>query len=138
MMNYNAKMLTAYKETSVKTASQGTLILMLYDEGIKRIEAAIKLLDVEKMPPESIEKINTNIIKAQEIVTELMASLNTEKGGQIANNLMAIYSYFYQQLLQSNIKKDISLLKEILNMMKDLRLAWQEAVNADNENGKKA
>ncbi len=137
-MNYNAKMLTAYKETSVKTASQGTLILMLYDEGIKRIEAAIKLLDVEKMPPESIEKINTNIIKAQEIVTELMASLNTEKGGQIANNLMAIYSYFYQQLLQSNIKKDISLLKEILNMMKDLRLAWQEAVNADNENGKKA
>ena len=137
-MNYNAKMLTAYKETSVKTASQGTLILMLYDEGIKRIEAAIKLLDVEKMPPESIEKINANIIKAQEIVTELMASLNTEKGGQIANNLMAIYSYFYQQLLQSNIKKDISLLKEILNMMKDLRLAWQEAVNADNENGKKA
>ena len=90
------------------------------------------------MPPESIEKINTNIIKAQEIVTELMASLNTEKGGQIANNLMAIYSYFYQQLLQSKNKKNISLLKEILNMMKDLRLAWQEAVNADNENGKKA
>lgn len=136
-MNYNAKMLSAYKETSVKTASQSSLILMLYDEGIKRIEATIALLDVEKLPPQSIEKVNTNILKAQEIVTELMASINTEKGGQIANNLMAIYSYFYQQLLQANIKKDVALLKEILKMMKDLRSAWQEAISAEESKGKK-
>lgn len=136
-MNYNAKMLTAYKETSVKTASQGTLILMLYDEGIKRIEGAVELLSVGSVPATSIEKINAHILKAQEIVSELMASLNTEKGGQIANNLMAIYSYFYQQLLQANIKKDVDLLKDILKMMRDLRYAWQEAINAEEAKGKK-
>ena len=130
-MNYNAKMLTAYKETSVKTASQGNLILMLYDEGIKRIEGAVELLSGESIPATSIEKINSNILKAQEIVSELMASLNTEKGGQIANNLMAIYSYFYQQLLQANIKKDVTILKDILKMMRDLRSAWQEAISAE-------
>ncbi|MGP1439005.1 MAG: flagellar export chaperone FliS [Treponema sp.] len=137
-MNYNAQMLTAYRQTSIKTASQGTLILMLYDEGIKKIEATITLLDVEKLPPSSIEKINNNIIKAQEIITELMASLNTEKGGQIANNLMAIYSYFYQQLLQANIKKDITILKDILSMMKDLRSAWQDVINSEESKTKKA
>ena len=137
-MNYNAQMLTAYKNTSIKTASQGTLILMLYDEGIKKIEATIKLIDIEKVPPSSIEKINNNIIKAQEIITELMASLNTEKGGQIANNLMAIYSYFYQQLLQANIKKDVVILKDILNMMKDLRSAWQDVINSEESQSKKA
>ena len=136
-MNYNAKMLTAYKETSVKTASQGTLILMLYDEGIKRIEGAVELLSVTSVPATSIEKINTHILKAQEIVSELMASLSTEKGGQIANNLMAIYSYFYQQLLQANIKKDVVLLKDILKMMRDLRSAWQEAISAEEAKGKK-
>ena len=137
-MNYNAQMLTAYKNTSIKTASQGTLILMLYDEGIKKIEATINLLNVEKLPPTSIEQINNNIIKAQEIITELMASLNTEKGGQIANNLMAIYSYFYQQLLQANIKKDLSILKDILVMMKDLRSAWQDVINSEETQSKKA
>ena len=137
-MNYNAKMLSTYKQTSIKTASQGNLILMLYDEGIRKIEASIKLIDVEKVPPSSIEKINNNIIKAQEIITELMASLNTEKGGQIASNLMAIYSYFYQQLLQANIKKDAGILKDILGMMKDLRSAWQDVVNSEESQSKKA
>ena len=131
-MNYNSKIITAYKEMSVKTASQGTLILMLYDEGIKRIESSIELLNVESLPPTSIEKINNNILKAQEVVTELMASINVEKGGEIASNLTAIYSYFYQQLLQANIKKDITLLKDILFMMKDLRSAWKEAIDAES------
>lgn len=134
-MNYNARMLSAYKETSVKTASQGTLILMLYDEGIKKIEAAVELLDVKKVLPESIEIINKHILKAQEIVTELMASLDTEKGGQIGNNLMALYSYFYQQLLQANIKKDVALLKDILMMMQDLRATWQQAIDAEKAKG---
>lgn len=134
-MNYNARMLSAYKETSVKTASQGTLILMLYDEGIKKIEAAVELLDVKKVLPESIEIINKHILKAQEIVTELMASLDTEKGGQIGNNLMALYSYFYQQLLQANIKKDVALLKDLLIMMRDLRGAWQQAIDAEKTKG---
>ena len=136
-MMYNSKMLTAYKETSVKTASQGTLILMLYDEGIKRIEGAVQLLSGETVPATSIEQINNHILKAQEIVSELMASLNTEKGGQIANNLMAIYSYFYQQLLQANIKTDVTILKDILKMMRELRAAWQEAINAEEAKGKK-
>ena len=135
-MNYNSKIISAYKEMSVKTASQGTLILMLYDEGIKRIESSIELLNVESLPPTSIEKINNNILKAQEVVTELMASINVEKGGEIASNLTAIYSYFYQQLLQANIKKDPAILKDILNMMKDLRSAWQDVVNSENGQSK--
>lgn len=134
-MNYNSKVITAYKEMSVKTASQGSLILMLYDEGIKRIESSIDLLNVEKLPPSSIEKINNNILKAQEVVTELMASVNVEKGGEIASNLTAIYSYFYQQLLQANIKKDIAILKDILFMMRDLRSAWKEAIDAESAKG---
>lgn len=130
-MSYNSQALTAYRETSVKTASKGSLIIMLYDEGIKRLQFAIELLSVDKIPANSIELINNHIIKAQEIITELMASLNMEAGGEIASNLMAIYSYFYQQLLQANIKKDSKPLAAVKSMMEDLRLSWKQAIAAE-------
>lgn len=130
-MSYNSQALTAYRETSVKTASGGSLIIMLYDECIKRLQFAIELLRVDKIPANSIETINSHIIKAQEVITELMASLNMEAGGEIASNLMAIYSYFYQQLLQANIKKDFEPLCAIKEMMEELRSGWKQAIAAE-------
>lgn len=130
-MSYSSQALTAYRETSVKTASKGSLIIMLYDEGIKRLKFAIELLSVDKIPAKSIEIINNHIIKAQEVITELMASLNMEAGGEIASNLMAIYSYFYQQLLQANIKKNPEPLVAVKDMMEDLRESWKQAILAE-------
>ena len=81
---------TAYRETGVRTASQGKLILMLYEEAIRRLDAALALYtDSDKIETVSIEKFHTNVVKMQEIITELMVSLDMEKGGEIAQNLMA-------------------------------------------------
>lgn len=128
-MTYQSNMLNTYKETRIKTASQGSLILMLYDEAIKQIGNALALIGDGKVKAENIEKVNNCIIKVQEIVTELMASLDLEQGGEIATNLLSIYSFFNQQLLQANIKKDSKILADVRNMMQELRIAWQEVVN---------
>jgi len=58
-MSYNSQAAAAYKETSVKTASPGSLILMLYTEGIKEINLAISKMQVPKIPAKDIEAINT-------------------------------------------------------------------------------
>ncbi len=129
-MSYNLQAVTAYKETNIKTASSGSLILMLYEEGIKQVNSAIEKMEVEKIPAREIESINNHIIKAQEIITELMASLDLDAGGEIAQNLLSIYSYFNQQLLQANIKKDYKLLLPVKDMMKELQLVWKEVVSA--------
>lgn len=134
-MAYNDHALTAYKETSVKTASQGSLILMLYDEGIKQVGIAADLMSKEKIPAKDIEKINAAIVKAQKIITELMVSLDMEAGGNIAQSLFSIYSYFNQELLHANMKKHPATLVSIKDMMDELRTAWTQVVNSTAAGG---
>ncbi|ULQ60744.1 flagellar export chaperone FliS [Brucepastera parasyntrophica] len=127
-MSYN-QALSAYRETRVRTASQGSLIVMLYEEAIKQLGAAIELMDDDfRKNTGRIELINNHILKTQEIITELMASLNME-AGEIAANLLALYTYFNQQLIEANIEKKPEKLQFIRNMMDQLRQAWAEAVN---------
>ncbi|MBN1616823.1 MAG: flagellar export chaperone FliS [Spirochaetales bacterium] len=128
-MGYN-QALSAYRETRVRTASQGTLIIMLYDEAIKQLGEAVSLLDDNfRKEPSRIEKISNRILKAQEIITELMASLDMEAGGEIARNLFSLYGYFNQQLVQANMDKRPEGILSVKEMMEELRLAWVEVVS---------
>lgn len=129
-MSYNSQALTAYKETRIKTASPGSLIIMLYDEGIKHITLALEGMPDGKIEAENIERIHQHILKAQDVITELMASLNMDAGGEIAENLLSLYSFFNQQLFQANMQKDPQPLKTVCDMMTELREAWQHVVNS--------
>ena len=115
------KHLDAYKDTEIQTADQGKLILMLYDGAIRFLNIAI-----ENMTPRRYDVVNTNIIKAQDIVTELMLSLNLDQGGEIAQNLFNVYAYMKKRLLEGNIAKDAEILKEVVSHLSGLRSAWDE------------
>ena len=133
--------LTAYRETKVKTASQGQLIIMLYDQAIKNLNSGIELLELNtrgKKDPGRIEKINKAVLKTQEIVTELSVSLDFDQGGDIAKNLFSLYTWFNQELLEGNIKQDLNRLVSVRNMIDELRSAWSEIIarNASESVGK--
>lgn len=120
--------LTAYKETRVKTASPGQLIVMLYNEAVKQCDTAIELLkENPRKKPQYIEKINHAINKVQDIVTELMASLDFEAGGDIAKDLFALYVFFNRELMEANIAKDAKRVGAVRTMLDDLRQAWVQA-----------
>ena len=122
-----AQALNIYKETRIKTASQGALVVMLYEEAIKQLDAAIELVEKDiKKDPSIIEKANSRILKAQEIITELAASLNMEEGGEVAKNLMSLYTFFLSQLTSANFEKKADKLTPVRDMMKDLLSAWSE------------
>ncbi|MDR1804020.1 MAG: flagellar export chaperone FliS, partial [Treponema sp.] len=94
--------ISSYRETRVKTASQGQLIIMLYDEAVKCLDRALELmvLSIEgKKDPGNIEKISKSIVKAQEIITELTVSLDFDQGGEIAKSLFSLYTWFNKELL---------------------------------------
>jgi flagellar protein FliS len=121
--------LSAYRETRIKTASQGQLIIMLYDEAVKQLDHGLELLElnaVGKKDPGRIEQISKAILKTQEIITELMVSLDFEQGGEIARNLFSLYTWFNQELLEANIGQDPRRIADIRNMLNELRGAWNE------------
>jgi flagellar protein FliS len=123
--------LSTYRETRIKTASQGQLIIMLYDEAIKHLDRGLELLEknsAEKKDPGRIEHIGKAMLKTQEIITELMVSLDFEQGGEIARNLFSLYTWFNKELLEANIKQDIRRITIIRNMVNELRGAWNEII----------
>jgi flagellar protein FliS len=109
-----------YKQVHVETASQGKLIVMLYDAAIKRTEEAISLIGTKKL-----DMVNNNLVRAQDIVAELRASLNM-KAGEIAANLDRLYDYIHRLLVRGNVRKEAAPLQEALQLMKVLRETWKE------------
>ena len=121
--------LSTYKETRIKTASQGQLIIMLYYEAVKQLDRGLELLELNhagKKDPGRIEQIGKAVVKTQEIITELMVSLDFDNGGDIAKNLFSLYTWFNRELLEANIQQDIKRITGVRNLLADLRNAWQQ------------
>ena len=113
----------AYREIQIKTANQIRLIVMLYDGAIRHANLAI---DAFQEGHRRYDVINNHIIAAQDILSELMASLDFDKGGVLAKNLFSLYSFMNRRLLEGNLKKDPAPLAEVKKMLGDLREAWDE------------
>lgn len=122
------KQAQSYLEMKVKTASPIQLVIMLYDKAIVCLNTAIELINKKSI---KFDVINNNIIRAQDIISELMLSLDFEQGGEIAQNLFSIYDYCMKQMIDGNIKKDSNLLTDVVKILSELRSAWAELEKKD-------
>jgi len=122
-MSTRANPVSAYKETSVRTASGGKIVVMLYDEAIKQLDSAITLLETDT---KELDRVNNAILKAQDIITELMVSLDFDKGGDIAPKLFGLYRFFNDQLMEANVQKDAAPLRSVRHFLNELRDAWAQ------------
>ena len=111
----------AYKKASVNTLDQNKLIIMLYDGAIKNATFA-----VDYMNEGDIEKVHNCLVKTKNIVTELMATLNLDQGGEIAKNLQSLYSFMFSQLIEANMEKKTEPVVVVIDLLKELRSAWFE------------
>ena len=117
-----------YQTTAVKTASQGKLVVMLYQGAERELTSAHKCFGSDsKLLASKIENFGKHIRKAQEIINELQVSLDMDKGGQISQNLMSLYVYFNKELLSISINQDKEKLSQILEMIRQLGSAWESA-----------
>ena len=130
-MNTYGNYQNAYKKASVNTLDQTKLIIMLYDGAIKNASFA-----VEHMKSGQIEKVHDCLIKTKNIVTELMATLNMDRGGDIAKNLQSLYSYMFSQLIEANMNKKTEPVVIVIDLLKELRAAWTQ-INSKKKNDAK-
>ncbi|MEE8441491.1 MAG: flagellar export chaperone FliS [Spirochaetia bacterium] len=131
-MSTRANPVSAYKETSVRTASGGKIVVMLYDEAIKQLDLAVALLETDT---KELDRVSNAILKAQDIITELMVSLDFEKGGEIAPKLFGLYRFFNDQLMEANIRKEASPLRSVRLFLGELREAWAQILGKTQVQG---
>lgn len=109
-----------YKQQSVMTMTQGEMLLLLYDETIKKINLGARAIDSG-----DTDKANAALQKAQKIINYLSATLDRKY--EISSSLSSLYTYFVQRLINANIHKDTEPLNEILPMVADLRATFAQA-----------
>ncbi len=131
-MGYNSYSgYNTYREIGVKTASQGSLVVMLYQGAVSHLEDAIALVDDNnKINPRDMESFGKHIRKVTDIITELETSLDLDRGGEIAQNLLSLYIFFNKRLLSDALSHDKKDLKEIHKMLSDLTESWVQAANS--------
>jgi flagellar protein FliS len=110
-----------YQENAILTASPAELTLMLYNGCLKFI--ALAKLAIEK---KDIEAKHINLTKAQNIITELMVTLNMDY--EIAKDMHRLYDYIQRRMIEANIKNDAAILKEVEGLVRNFRDPWKEAM----------
>lgn len=110
-----------YKENSINTATPEELTLMLYNGLVKFLMQAQNAIEVK-----NIEKSNNSIIRAQAIIKEFQSTLDMNY--EVSKNLDSMYDYMYRRLVEANIKKDNSIIEEVLGYAKELRDTWATAM----------
>ncbi|SHN51061.1 flagellar export chaperone FliS [Desulfovibrio litoralis] len=122
------KVAQAYLQTQVNTTSQGALLLMLYDGAIKFLVQA-----KEKMAEKDYAKKGILISKAIDIISELDACINIDRGGNISENLHSLYLFCNTRLLTANLRMNQSYIDEVIKILEGLRSAYAFILSpADN------
>ena len=111
----------AYKRQQVMTATPEALTLMLYDGCLRFMKEGRDALEQR-----SFEQANTALQKAQNIISEFRITLKMEY--EISQQLLPLYNYVYDRLVEANLKSDISKVEEAKGIITELRDAWAQAM----------
>jgi len=110
-----------YRKAAVQTASPLQLIVMLYDGAVRFMNQAVEAMGNRDLPNQ-----NLYLQKTQAILSELMSSLDLERGGEIATNLFSLYSFCYDELVIANLKDSPQHVQNAIKVIADLRESWAE------------
>lgn len=111
-----------YLQTKVETASPGQLIYFLYESLVTHLAGAEKDILQKKF-----ESSHQHFIHCQRILEELTKSLNPA-AGDMADNLLNLYVFMSNELVEVNLRKDVGRLRPVIDMMMQLRDAWYQGV----------
>ena len=119
----------AYKKQQIMTATPEALTLMLYNGCLKFIKEG-----ADALAEKNYEAANTSLQKAQNIISEFRVTLNMDY--EISHQLMPLYNYVYDRLVEANLKSDVDKIDEAKHIITELRDAWAKAmVKARKEKG---
>ena len=134
-MSVNLTAMNQYKtvdlRSAVASASPHQLIAMLYDGALTALANAKGCI-----ARKDIESRAKQLNKANAIVMGLQDFLDVEKGGEIAENLSALYNYIIRGIIQANREQSEEKIQELINLLLELKQGWN-GMPLDVRTGKK-
>ncbi len=110
-----------YQSSAVEGASQGQLIVMLFDGSIRFLRQAIDALERR-----DLEGACEAMLRAKAIVAHLLDSLRTDANPELAGHLRKLYLFCYQEIVAANLEKSPARLQPVIRVMSSLREAWHQ------------
>ena len=109
-----------FKNNSVNYASKEQLLLMLVDGMVKFAKRAeMSLIEND------IKSAHENLVRTQDIFIELMSSID-QKSGEWAVQMFKVYQFINDKLVETNLKKDVKVLQEVMPLIEEIRGLWHE------------
>lgn len=121
-MAYAFNFAARYQDMEVQTADPLGLVVLLYQGAVRQIRRAEQALETGQTDTR-VDAIN----RALAIIGELQASLDHDRGGEIARSLDRLYTYMTRQLTTANLRRSRKELTEVRTLLETLLSAWEEA-----------
>jgi len=112
--------LQAYKEQAINTMTSGEMLILLYDEIVKRLKKAEIL--AKNSDFDNFEK---EVKRAQDIVAYLNTTL--DRRFEISAELTKFYNFFNYQMARLVAGRNLELITELVPLVEELRDAYKQA-----------
>lgn len=109
-----------YKKIAVNTMTKGELLVLLFDEAIKKLNQSIILMEHGDYDNSKI-----NLEKTRKIFNHLIVTLDDKY--QISQELVDMYMFFNTEIVKASLLKSTKHIEDILPIIKELRDTWVEA-----------
>jgi|ERR1041384_813562 flagellar protein FliS len=109
----------AYRDRAVRTASPAQLLVMVYDHVLANLARA-RVAYEKNLIEQRVEAIG----RARDGVFELLATLDSERGGDIARNLGSLYAFVLTELTDTGLRYDDRKTQSVARIIGELRDAF--------------
>src|SRR4051812_3498576 len=116
----------AYRARQIQTASPARLVVLVYEAALSNLLRARRAVENG-----NIEERVTAVGKARDAIMELLVTLNTDEGGDIARNLKALYAFILAELVDVARRNDGARLETVIRMVTELHSAF-DALASDH------
>ena len=128
--NGAARYRTVRNHGQVADASPTRLVQIMFEHALSQLAVAAGCMEriKDNRPLNEVIAKGAAVGKAVRLISQLNATLDMERGGQVAANLRALYSYMLNRLTQANVTNDARIIAEVAALLGKIKSSWDQIV----------
>ncbi|MGB6356706.1 MAG: flagellar export chaperone FliS [Steroidobacteraceae bacterium] len=114
----------------VAGASPSRLVQVMYEHILSNLATSQGCMERIKgnLPLNEVVAKGKAVGKAVRLIGQLNETLDMERGGQIAENLRALYLYMLDRLTVANVTNDARIVGEVISLVRKVKSGWDQIV----------